>query len=380
MGLVSKLLQLITFIGVLILFGMVVAAAVAAAQARPGCNHKCGDVEIPFPFGLSKDCYLNDNQSFNITCDGSGPKAAGRNLIVKNISIEAHEMHVLKNVAQDCYLESGALIPESTGNSHLDVAPFTISKTRNQFTVVGCDTYAFLRGRGYQNGENFSTGCASECSSLRNTLNGSCSAVGCCKAQFPDGLQNIEIQVHSFNNHTGKWNFNPCGYAFVVEKGKFNFSTNYLKNLPHKMLPMVLDWAIGNETCEEAKKKPNFACRNKNSICHVPETRSGYRCKCEPGYQGNPYLPDGCQDIDECDDAIRTHNCSTGCVNTPGGYTCRCPKWYHGNGTKDHGGCDADFVIIIRIVIGAGVGFISLLVLSSCFSFVFLCVSVLFLV
>ncbi|XP_040997141.1 wall-associated receptor kinase 5-like [Juglans microcarpa x Juglans regia] len=365
MGLVSKILQLISFIGVLILFAMVVAAAVAAAQAKPGCStHKCGDVEIPFPFGLSKDCYLNeDNQSFNITCDGSDPKTG--NLIVKNISIEAHEMHVLKNVAQDCYLKSGALTPESTGNSYLDVAPFTISKTRNQFTVVGCDTFAFFRW--YQNGENYSTGCASECSSLRNAFNGSCSGVGCCKAQFPDGLQNIKMQVYSFNNHTGIWNFNPCGYAFVVEKGTFNFSTNYLKNLPPKMLPMVLDWAIGNETCEQAKKKPNFACRNKNSICHDPETRSGYQCKCEPGYLGNPYHPDGCEDIDECNDPIRTQNCSTakGCVNTPGGYTCRCPKWYHGNGTKDHGGCEADFVIINRIAIGAGVGFISLLVLSS---------------
>ncbi|KAB1207008.1 Wall-associated receptor kinase 2 [Morella rubra] len=36
-------------------------------------------------------------------------------------------------------------------------------------------------------------------------------------------------------------------------------------------------------------------CCERNSECLDVETGSGYFCKCKQGYQGNPYLPDGCQ-------------------------------------------------------------------------------------
>jgi hypothetical protein len=50
------------------------------------------------------------------------------------------------------------------------------------------------------------------------------------RGRVSDGLKNISIEVQSFNNHSNVLDFNPCGYAFVVEKDQFNFSANYLKN------------------------------------------------------------------------------------------------------------------------------------------------------
>jgi hypothetical protein len=170
---------------------------------------------------------------------------------------------------------------------------YTLSNSKNKFTVLGCDTHAYLSGN--QNGEWYSIGCSSQCPSLKNVVNGSCSGVGCCEVGFPDGLQNITVEVNSFNNHTKVWNFNPCGYAFVVEKEKFNFSVDNLKDLrPNKTVPLVVDWAVGNLTCDEARNKPNFACQE-NSECLDPQNRQGYRCNCKQGYQGNPYLHGGCQ-------------------------------------------------------------------------------------
>ncbi|KAI4323921.1 hypothetical protein L6164_023494 [Bauhinia variegata] len=124
---------------------------------------------------------------------------------------------------------------------------------------------------------------------------------------------------------------------------------------------MVIDWAAGNasEKCESAKKVTNkYACKDKNSICN--DTDYGYRCHCKQGYYGNPYLPDGCKDIDECAD--KTHNCTSNdnCRNTEGSYECFCKKWYSGKGTKEAGCQPTNLLIMVVTIVGAG--FIALLV------------------
>jgi hypothetical protein len=101
MGLSGKLLQII--VPGVIIFAMVAAAGTTATNAKPGCTSKCGDVEIPFPFGLTDQieaCYLD--KSFDITCV-SGIPIIG-DLPVTSISIETYELHVSNYVAQDRYI------------------------------------------------------------------------------------------------------------------------------------------------------------------------------------------------------------------------------------------------------------------------------------
>ncbi|GMY06616.1 putative wall-associated receptor kinase-like 16 [Fagus crenata] len=347
----------ITLIGVII--SAIMAANAAAALVKPGCRDQCGNVSVPFPFGLTDGCYLNED--FHITCDDNVTAKKGT-VPVKHISIESHELRVMKYVARDCYNSTGARVQYNENNFR--AAMYTISKTKNKFTAVGCDTYAYLSGE--QNGEKYWTGCMSLCYSLLNVVNGSCSGVGCCEVELADGLKNISTKVGSYYNHTDVSDFNPCGYAFVVEQGQFNFSSDDLRNISSKRLPMVLDWAIGNETCREAtRNKTNFACKG-NSECHDLNPRDGYRCKCKQGYQGNPYLDDGCQDINECEEPT-LNNCTRAknCVNTEGSYNCRCPKWHHGNGRKDGEGCVADLLLVLKIAIGIIVGFLILLMGGS---------------
>ena len=90
-------------------------------------------------------------------------------------------------------------------------------------------------------------------------VNGTCSGIGCCQIDIPKGLRNINFAAYSFNSHKEVWSFNPCSFAFIIQRGKFNFFSAYLTSLQNnRTLPMVLDWAIGNETCEVALNKGNY--------------------------------------------------------------------------------------------------------------------------
>ncbi|KAL5708802.1 hypothetical protein ACHQM5_019559 [Ranunculus cassubicifolius] len=89
---------------------------------------------------------------------------------------------------------------------------------------------------------------------------------------------------------------------------------------------------------DTARNASNSACVATNSECIDSNNGPGYRCNCSRGYQGNPYLRYGCQDINECK---RPNQCKKGstCINTKGSYYCRCPTGYFGDGRKGGVGC-----------------------------------------
>ena len=50
-----------------------------------------------------------------------------------------------------------------------------------------------------------------------------------------------------------------------------------------------MDWVIGHDrNCSQATE-----CKE-NSECHDADG-GGYHCRCNQGYEGNPYLDQGCQ-------------------------------------------------------------------------------------
>uniref|UniRef100_A0ACD5U968 Uncharacterized protein n=1 Tax=Avena sativa TaxID=4498 RepID=A0ACD5U968_AVESA len=90
----------------------------------------------------------------------------------------------------------------------------------------------------------------------------------------------------------------------------------------------ILKWAAANLTCHEAQQnKTGYACASINSTClgvNSEQKYVGYRCKCISGFDGNPYITDGCQDVNECN--IRG-TCNGICHNTKGSFFCtECPR------------------------------------------------------
>ena len=294
MGFLETLIR-ITCVGVILSEFAVAVVGFTFPIARPNCSDRCGEMKIPYPFGLREGCYLDHN--FFVNCTNSSEPFLAVNMIVTNISLHGY-IDTLVYIAHDCY-EQGAMVDNASNTPYLN-SPlnFTVSSTQNKFVVIGCDTYAYLQG--YQQNERYTTGCASICESTRFMVNGSCTGVGCCEVDIPKGLKNVTMESRSFQNHNIVEYFNPCGYAFISKQDTFNFSTDSLRTLrDQQMMPMVLDWAIGNETCNDVENKSNYICGD-NSSCQNFEDGSGYRCKCKDGYDGNPYLPNGCLGINLC--------------------------------------------------------------------------------
>ncbi|KAF7847750.1 hypothetical protein BT93_L2665 [Corymbia citriodora subsp. variegata] len=336
----------------------------ADLMTKPECRSTCGSLIIPYPFGSNDSdphCRI-DPPSFRVVCDDSiNPPVPYMNrkpyvssgLQILNISLENHEMRVSVSTSRDCYDSSGS------DWAALGLAIFPISSTKNKFTAVGCDTSASFRDdRG-----KFSFGCMSSCSNVSDVINGSCSGIGCCETSIPRNSFGYRISIESIYNRSNVADFNPCSYAFVAEIGSYNFSVGDLKLLKFNESTLVLDWAVGNQTCEDAKKNSaSYMCKN-NTACTDAENGSGYKCTCLKGYRGNPYLANGCYDIDECADP-KKYLCQGVCHNVEGSYMCSCPKGSHGNGKKDGRdgqGCIANPSHLMEILVGVAGALIVLL-------------------
>ena len=266
-----------------------------AAKSLPDCPDSCGDLVVPYPFGTTENCSLGTR--FLIKCSKSDPIPTpflgNGNLMVTNISLDG-EVEILNFVAKDCYKYGQQRNPNKP---KLWLSPpYSISNTKNKFFAVGCDTYATIDG--YRDNNRYTTGCISSCQQGdMQSLSESCSGVGCCEISIPKGLKNITLNLSSFYNHKYVSSFNPCSFAFLVQKDTFKFnntiiSSGKLDNVTS--LPMILNWSIGNVTCEVARTVKNYSCKA-NSKCVDSSSGSGYICQCFDGYEGNPYHPDGCQ-------------------------------------------------------------------------------------
>ncbi|KAE8792280.1 Wall-associated receptor kinase 4 [Hordeum vulgare] len=333
------------------------ATASSSLVAKPGCQARCGDIDVPYPFGIGAGCF---RRGFEIACNNMTPflldaTVAGQTrppkpVRVLNLTVmPSAQVRVQLRVAHRCYDASGNKTAGSFDGRLTvnELGVYRVSNTANELFVLGCNTLIYAsRGKSRSEVLNASTtayfsGCVAYCNKDQKPQDGMCNSIGCCRAEISPLLTSTRMRFEKWAHALIDLR-HPCSYAFIVEKNNYTFRAADLSRRPAPAkpwsMPLWLDWAIrdgsNSSSCPVPDKTPGYACASNRSECAKSTNANGYTCKCWEGYEGNPYLIDGCTDIDECK---QPNLCFGKCTNKDGSFECTCSQGHQGNATQKDG-------------------------------------------
>ena len=282
---------------ILLLLMCSIYVAISGQATNSSCQASCGGVSIPYPFGIGPACYLD--HWFEVVCnDSSGsPKPFLRslfNLEVLNISLGG-TVRVNYRTLSSCTSDSS--IKE---NVELANSSFIFSKDNNIFVALGCDNFASMESVD-GSGSVVIGVCMSVCTEIDQVSNASmCNGINCCETTIPSHLDAFNTRIDTINIKNQP-NTEGCQSAFLVDKKWFNAQYYTLfSNLSSIMsyVPVVLEWGILNTSFNSlpTTKNASFAKITYNCIgSSVSGRNTTFTCSCNDGFEGNPYLLEGCQ-------------------------------------------------------------------------------------
>lgn len=260
-------------------------------MAKPSCTSSCGNLSIPYPFGIEPDCYMDP--WFEIYCKITGYYAQSflsRNgWEVRQININDGTVQVQMPIISWRYCNVRPSGMEGNMSMSLKGSPFHFSGSYNTFISVGCDNFATVSGIAPT-----VFGCISDCNinmNMREANISNCTGFMCCEStNVPSNLQEFAVDFRSISESISesRERSGNCKFAFLVVKDWLsNNSVQYSDDVP-----VVLEWAILNQTKNSLKMFRSLKYRH-DVICNF--SSNTFRCACASGFEGNPYLSTGCE-------------------------------------------------------------------------------------
>ncbi|XP_031379350.1 wall-associated receptor kinase-like 6 isoform X1 [Punica granatum] len=307
--------------------------------AKHKCTPSCGTVPIPFPFGIGPGCFLDEWYEISCEVNKTVPRLKKLDLQVLNISLNEQIFFRTDSVITINYpiihSKSSCKRNDTRDPVSLQGSPFTFSSSSNTFIAVGCNNVAIME----TDANSSFVGCKTRCTGANYTsMVSACDGFGCCQSMIPSDLQGFRVDLRRENSTFLKSSGDQdCQYGFLASNDWFQPNKTDLYALRDgDYAPVVLNWGILDASLPKSLRlqldwtvltsDEPAECRTTSYV--NKSTTPLIRCSCNDGYIGNPYLRDGCLDVNECELPEwqlldwRRSCYPQKCVNIPGNYKC----------------------------------------------------------
>ncbi|XBH65247.1 hypothetical protein VPH35_118875 [Triticum aestivum] len=306
-----------------------------AATSRSNCTTHCGNISIPYPFGVEPGCY--HDSGFNLTRNQSysPPQLflGDGTVQVLDIDLPNGTVRINSKPLEIPYGDNGKVSRRTWRAGGLGYAAdgpyFLAGAGRNNLVALGCNFQVVLLGEN----NNLVSSCSPFCPGTGYKDTDTCSGITCCQATILEGRASYGLLVQ----RVGFGYYRSWVNVLIMESDYLLNVTDY--SYDQYTVPAMLGWAINSSVCHTNGLSP--ACRSNHSFClnYTTDFDQGlvygyedqrHNCRCAGGYQGNPYISHGCYDIDECKHK-ETYPCYGICINLPGTFHCRCQDGAYGD-------------------------------------------------
>jgi len=164
---------ILAYLHLLIFLSLIAKSPTLAKYAKTGCSDKCGNVRIPYPFGIEAGCSIN--HWYTIDCKSSKPY------------LSAFQVEVLSIVLEGQIVTVSMPDNRAVNGMNLSTSPFLFSKLHNTFVFEGCG-FAIMIDNG-----RVVTGCSTACLNVTLSDKSECDGNRCCQTNIPYHFESYNI-------------------------------------------------------------------------------------------------------------------------------------------------------------------------------------------